>query len=545
MATSNIKAKKKVPYLSEGLKILLAVILGVAVLMPLLVMLLSITPESLEKVFVGNGGLGGVIKRTLISTTVSTVLTILLAYGMAVATQRCQIACQGLFALMFTLPMLVPSISHAVGLQIFIGNNGSGLFPRFVNGLLGENVVTFSIHGFWGIVIGSMLYAFPVAYLMFADILRYEDRTPYEAAKVMGISKWRQFTAITWPYLRRPLISVVFAVFSLIVTDYGVPTRIGSDYSTLAKVMIGTFSSYSATRLQECAVYGMLLMVPALIAFLFDLFNKDKGNSAYVIKQEQQPVSKVSKGLAYVGCILTSIFILIPIVSFVVAAFVKTFPVDMTFTWAHLADVLQVEISRALGNSLLIAVVVSVVGTMVAFFTAYFTARMPSASSKFLHLSSIITGALPGLVLGLSYMMTFQNSMIYGTIVILIMANTVHFLSSPYLMMYNSLAKINENLEPVGETLGISRFRMIKDVFLPRCMGTLLEMFSYFFVNCMITISAVKLLKTDENEPLSLLLTKYSDTGSLEKLAIISLLILAVNLAVKGVAWLCKRKAHA
>ena len=236
-----------------------------------------------------------------------------------------------------------------------------------------------------------------------------------------------------------------------------------------------------------------------------------------------------------------SLFILSPIVSFIVAAFVKTFPVDMSVTWQHFPDVLRAGAGQALGNSLLIAMFAAVIGTAIAFLTAYFTARMPSISSRFLHLASITTGALPGLVLGLSYMMTFRGSLIYGTLVILIMANTVHFLSSPYLMMYNSLSKINENLEAVGETLGVSRFRMIKDVFLPRCAGTLVEMFVYFFVNCMITISAVTLLKGDNNKPLSLLLTQYSDTGALSKLAVISLVILAVNLVIKGVAWLCRR----
>ena len=65
----------------------------------------------------------------------------------------------------------------------------------------------------------------------------------------------------------------------------------------------------------------------------------------------------------------------------------------------------------------------------------------------------------------------------------MIMANIIHFISSPYLMMYNSFSKLNENLEAVGHTLGISRGHMIKDVFIPTCKGTIVEMFSYFFVN--------------------------------------------------------------
>jgi iron(III) transport system permease protein len=65
--------------------------------------------------------------------------------------------------------------------------------------------------------------------------------------------------------------------------------------------------------------------------------------------------------------------------------------------------------------------------------------------------------AVPGVVLGLSYVMSFKNMPFYGTIFILVIVNIVHFFSSPYLMAYNSLSKFNPNLEDVAHTLGISR----------------------------------------------------------------------------------------
>ena len=76
-----------------------------------------------------------------------------------------------------------------------------------------------------------------------------------------------------------------------------------------------------------------------------------------------------------------------------------------------------------------------------------------------MHLIAITSLAIPGLVLGLSYVMTFKNTPIYGTILILILVNLVHFFASPYLMMYNTFGKINQNLESVGQTLGISRIK--------------------------------------------------------------------------------------
>ena len=64
---------------------------------------------------------------------------------------------------------------------------------------------------------------------MFVNVMKYEDSTPYEAANVLGISKWRQLKVITFPYLRKPLISVIFAVFTLV-------NRLWSSYYCRRKV---------------------------------------------------------------------------------------------------------------------------------------------------------------------------------------------------------------------------------------------------------------------------------------------------------------------
>ena len=150
--------------------------------------------------------------------------------------------------------------------------------------------------------------------------------------------------------------------------------------------------------------------------------------------------------------------------------------------------------------------------------------------------------AIPGLVLGLSYVITFSGSAIYGTVIILIMVNIVHFIASPYLMMYNSLAKINENLEAVGDTLGIPKIRMIKDVFLPQSVSTLLEMFMYFFVNSMMTISAVSFLANTDTKPISLMINQFEAQAQLGNAAIVSIFILLINVLLKGSLSLIAKK---
>ena len=116
------------------------------------------------------------------------------------------------------------------------------------------------------------------------------------------------------------------------------------------------------------------------------------------------------------------------------------------------------------------------------------------------------------------------------------MANLVHFFASPYLMMYNALNKINRSLESVGEVLGINRYRLLRDVFVPMTRGTQIEMFVYFFVNSMMTISAVAFLANVETKPIAFMINQFEAQMMLESVGCVSLLILAVNLLIKTLA---------
>jgi len=510
-------------------RLLLACVFIALVFIPLIRMFVNIDAASIRKVFT-SANFGTTLTNSLVSAGISTGITIVLAYALAVCVERTNIRCKRIFRILFSLPMLIPSISIGMGLLILLGNNG------FLTKLLG---LESGIYGLTGIIIGSVLYAFPVAYLMLADVMKYEDSAPYEAAKVLGIGKWRQFCAVTFPYLRKPMISVIFATFTLIVTDYGVPLMVGGKYTTIPVVMYQEV--IGQLDFGKGAVYGGLLLIPAVAAFIIDLLNKDKGNSGYVVKPFEPDNSPLRKLISYLMCICAVFFVLMPIMSFVVMGFAAGYPNDFTFTLANVEKALRLKADTYLVNSVIIALCVSVLGVGIAFMTAYMTARMKSGASKFLHLASITSAAIPGIVLGLSYVLVFKSTPIYGTLAILVMVNIVHFISSPYLMIYNSFSKMNENLEGVGKTLGICRRRMILDVFIPQSRGTIVEMFSYFFVNCMMTISAVSFLATTANKPVSLMINQFEAQMQLECAAVVSLGILVVNLLMKFAVQIVRR----
>ncbi len=511
-------------------KILLICFFICLVIVPLVRMLLNINADSLKAV-IGSAGFGTLIANSLIATVISTLIVLVLAYMLAVCVERTNIRFKGILNIILVFPMLIPSISHGMGLVVMFGNNGliTNLFKLSGN-----------IYGLTGIVVGSVMYAFPVAYLMISDVLKYQDCSPYAAAKVLGIPPWRQFTAITLPYLRKPLISVTLAVFTMIITDYGVPLMVGGKFKTLPVVLYQEV--IGQLNFGKGSVYGLLLLVPAVIGFVFDVLNKDKGNSTYASGNFTIKQNKLRDAAAYVFCALVTVFALLPTAVFSILAFAKKYPTDLSFTLDNIQDAMRLKAGGYLVNSVMIAVSVAIIGVVISFITAYLTARLQTKVSKVLHLFSITSAAIPGVVLGLSYVLVFKGSFVYGTIAILIMVNIIHFISSPYLMMYNSLSKLNENLESVGHTLGVSRFRMIRDVIIPQTKFTLMEMLSYFFVNSMMTISAVSFLATTSNKPVALMINQFEAQMQIEAAAVVSLAILLVNLVIKGTVYMIKRR---
>lgn len=520
---------KKSPH-SKAFTVVLILMFAALVIFPLFRMLFHLDHKSISSVL-NSPMFNDALHNSLVASALATGISLVIAYTLAYCVQRTNIPFRSLFSSAIILPMLIPSISHGIGLIVLFGNNG------VITNLFG---VSSNIYGLPGIIAGSVLYACPVAFLMFTDILKYEDCLPYDAAKILGIPKWRQFVSITLPFLRKPLISIVFATFTLIITDYGIPLIVGGKYTTLPVVMYQEV--IGQLNFGKGSVYGALLLLPAVVAFIIDLLNQDNGNSTFLTQSFRADGNRLSNVLSFAFCCMLSLLALLPVFAFAVLAFAKKYPFDMTFTLSNIVQTVRLGGDRYLANSILIAVIVALFGTVLAFASAYMTARIRGRLAKLLHLAILTSMAIPGIVLGLAYVLTFRNSLLYGTLGMLVIVNITHFIASPYLMMYNSLSKANENLEGIGQTLGISRLRMIVDVFLPQNRSTLLEMFSYLFVNCMMTISAVSFLANLKTKPVSLMINQFEAQMQMECAAVVSLAILLVNVVLKGGVYLIKRK---
>lgn len=502
----------------------------VCVILPICSMFSRITPKAFDQL-IHSVQFTAAVQNSLETSAASTLISLALALAAAWCLERTAIRLKPIFSTVFVIPMLIPSISHAFGLVALFGANG------LMTNLLGLNN---GIYGFWGIVVGSVIYSFPVAFLMFTSILHYEDGLPYTAADILGISRFHQFVSITLPYLRKTLISVFFAVFTMTITDYGVPLMIGGTRITLSVLMYN--KAVGMLDYSTGSAIGALLLIPAVIAFVVDLFNPENSQGAFV-SEVVKPERKAGRdAAAYLLCTALSLCVLMLVAAFCIIVFETKYPVNAAFTLSHIQKTMSRGAGKYFANSLIYAVFTGFIGTAAAFICSYMTARMHGKFVRGLHLLSLVSMAIPGLVLGLSYVIFFSKTPIYGTVAIILLVNSVHFFSSPYLMMYNALAKINENLESVGFCLGVSRLHIIVDVILPKVKRTALEMFSYFFVNSMMTISAVSFLAPPAPKPVALMINQFEAQLLMESAAFVSLLILIANVAVKSGITFIERK---
>lgn len=515
-----------------SLKHLLILFLLVTVAMPLLSLVGTIRLAHIREVF-GTGQFVPMLKNSLITTSAATVVSIVLSFLLAYMLCRSNIRGKSILVVLFTVPMLIPSISHGMGLVQLFGDNG------LITNLFGINI---DLYGYRGIIMGSVLYAFPVSFLMFYDSLQYEDYTVYEAADVLGLSKWRQFVKITLPAMRRTIVSAILAVFTMVFTDYGVPLMTGGTVMTLPVYMYREV--IGMMNFQSGAVVGVVLLAPAVIAFLMDLRNSSmEGTASTVTRAYKISTNRLRDVLACCLFAVVLIALCLPVASFVCLSFVRQYPIDMTFSFETVKKVLQSGIGIYFVNAMAIALSTALAGTCLAYFAAYITTRAGrSAFSKVMHFVSMLPLAIPGVVLGLSFVMTFRQWPFYSTIYILVLVNIVHFFASPYLLAYNSLSKLNPNLEDVADSLGISKMRILFHVYIPCTASTIAEMYSYFFVNSMITISAVSFLYNFRTMPLSLLIPQLEAQSFVEGTALVSLVILLVNLMEKAMVYLVRRK---
>jgi iron(III) transport system permease protein len=204
------------------------------------------------------------IQNSIFISIISTIITVILAFWFAYALNRSCMRFKGFFRLIAMAPILVPSLLPGIALVYLFGAQG------VIKGLL----FGASIYGPIGIIIGSVFFTFPHAFLIISTALAISDARLYEAAVSLKASAWKTFWTVTIPGARYGIVSAAFVVFNLVITDFGLPKVIGGQFNVLAvdiyKQVIGQ------QNFEMGAVVSVVLIIPAILAFAIDRFVQSK-----------------------------------------------------------------------------------------------------------------------------------------------------------------------------------------------------------------------------------------------------------------------------
>ena len=322
---------------------------------------------------------------------VTMVITISLAFVFAYALTKSQ--GKGVFRSIAMIPILVPSLLSGISLIYLFGKQG----------IFRELLMGYEIYGPIGIIIAEVFYTFPHALLIIVTALSIGDARLYEAAKVLRSKSIRTFFTVTLPSAKYGVISAAFVVFTLVITDFGIPKVIGGNYNVLAvdvyKQVIGQ------QNFEMGAVVSMVLVFPALIAFAVDRIVQRKQvailTSRSVVHEPNESKTFDRIMFGYCSVISTNFNYFREN-----ASLVTFWPYNLTLSLKNYQfDLMDGGGWDSYYNSIRMASYTAVFGTIAVFAGAYFVekARSLKTGRSILHLLSMMPMAIPGLVLGLAY----------------------------------------------------------------------------------------------------------------------------------------------
>ncbi len=435
------------------------------------------------------------------------------------------------------LPMLLPTITY--GFAIIYAFGKKGLLTRTLFG--GHQL--FDIYGPAGMTIGYIIYTLPISYVLINNTLQYIDPKYQIISRVLGDKPARTFyTAIFRPLVGTLATSLIQSFF-FSFTDYGIPMAVGGKTDMIATLlydeMLGSLPNFS-----RGSVVAIMMLIPSIVSVLL-LTYMERFNIRYRTRSEIEPAKNTARDIGWGAATFLICFMVLGIfaVIFIVPA-VKSWPYRLTPTWEHFNDVLtDSELTKTYFNSIFTAVMTALFGTLLAYAAGLVSARsrLSNRPRRALDTFALVINTIPGMVLGVAYMLTFSGSSLQGTFFLIIVSTIIHYFSTPYLMMKEALEKMDASWETTACLMGDRWLQTVWRIITPNALRTLAEIFRYYFVSAMVTVSAVIFIVGADTMVLTTKIKELEHFEEFDDIFVLSLLILITNLAVTGIIKLLTR----
>ncbi|MGG5889367.1 ABC transporter permease [Falsiroseomonas sp. HC035] len=501
----------------------------------------------------------GVVWNTLLLATLTAVISTLLGLAFALLAVRGGVRRgplgSGAFRAMTILPLITPPFVVSLALIVLFGRTG------IITGLMWD---WFDIprsrwiYGLPGVLLAQILAQAPIAFLLLDGALRAIAPSLEEAASTMGAKRRVVFRTVTWPLLKPALAAAFLLGFVESLADFGNPLVLGGDFDVLSTRI---FFAIAGARHDPGRAAALALLLLAITLGVFALQALWLGKRRYTTvtgKGDSGLPAPLPKGLKLACSVVVwpwMIFTGAVYGIILVGGFVHDIGRgDLSFTWRHLGTGFEVgwfdgpafigSAWDSLFTTIQVAAIAAPLTAGLGILLAWLIARQNFPGRRGLEFMTMLSFAIPGTVVGVSYIMAFNVPPIEltGTALILILCFVFRNLPVGVRGGIAALAQIDKSLDEASATMGGGAFDTLRRVVLPLLRPAIVTALAYSFVTAMTAVSAVIFLVSARHNLATVYIVGRVEAGEMAlAIAYSTVLILIMLVMVLGIEKLVGR----
>jgi iron(III) transport system permease protein len=458
-----------------------------------------------------SGGTCGVAWNSLLLATTVGVLSTALGLAFALLSVRTRFPFPRLFQLISILPVITPPF--VIGLALILLFGRAGLVTAFINDWFSIPRSRW-IYGLPGLTIAQLLAFTPISFLVLRGVLQAVGPSLEEASQTLRAGRWRTFRRVTWPLIRPGLANAFLIAFIESLADFGNPIMIGGNFRVLSTSIY--FAVVGAAHDEgKAAALGIVLLAFCLGAFILQrLWTGERSYVSVSGKGDGGRPAELPLGLKRLcyAVVLPWMTLTAAIYGIIlIGGFVKSLGADNSFTLEHLLTAFAISqsehgwfLSGSAWNSLITTLQVAALSMIptaaLGILTGYLLDRQSFFGRGAFEFMTMMSFAIPGTVIGVSYILAFNTPPIEltGTAVIMVIAFVFRNMPVGIRAGIANLRQIDRSLDEASLTLGARTPGTLRRVILPLLRPAIVTSMIYAFVRAMTSVSAVIFLVSGE-----------------------------------------------
>jgi iron(III) transport system permease protein len=402
------------------------------------------------------------------------------------------------------LPIITPPFVIGLALILMFGLSGS--ITQFFSELFGLEPTRW-LYGLPGLMIAQVLAYTPIAFLVLIGVVEGVSPSMEEAAQTLRASRWQVFKTVSLPLMRPGLANAFLLGFIESMADFGNPLILGGNFDVLSTEIF--FAIVGAQYDQgRAAVLAIVLLGFTLTAFFAQ--RKWLGKKSYTTvsgKGDSGVHPLMPRALAIPVLAIAAIWSTFTVTIYgmiVYGSTVKLWGVDNTLTFKHYVTAFSVRITEkgwqwtgsawdSFWTTIQIATIAAPLTAAVGLITAYLLTRQSFRGKNAFEFGTMLSFAIPGTVIGVSYILAFNVPPIEltGTGAILVISFIFRNMPVGVRAGIASMSQLDKSLDESSLTLGANSWQTFRKIILPLLKPAILAALVYSFVRAMTAISAV------------------------------------------------------